>query len=461
MKAGRWVKALWCWWILCGLTMGGLWLLATRNGLAQLSQERRQRLELALRRLQSKWTDLQALPVKVLGDRHVRPDRLGNFFKLYTPGQAPEWIQQLLRPRLQPTGLTQVRPRPPGLEAGRLDAPIPSDAPVSYWLIARPDGQVASLDLDYLYDRWLPHQLEEFGTDLKIRHLTPEETWSKPEDLVLTLFADDDYPFDGLILRLEDGSARMAFLGSQLLWLSLGGLVLLGFAAALRLAARGLRSEWDMLESRRHFNALVSHELRTPVSALRMYSEILQNELVQDREKIRNYHQIVASESARLQHLVENLLAIGSLESGRGHFEKLPVQLNEVIRSLVARQNWNVELQLDPNLPDVKGDREAMALIFGNLIENGRSHGGGQVQVHSKFEGGQTVVEVLDRGPGISPSDRHRVFEAYQRLERTGGQGVGLGLALVRGFVEAQSGHIVIRAREGGGAIFRVSFHAF
>lgn len=437
--------------------MLGLWVLATRNGLAQLQHERRQRLEVALSRLRAKWTDLQALPEKVMADEHIRSDRLGPFFTLYEPGQGPAWLRELLEPRLRGQGLTQLRPLPPGLEAGRLDASIPTEAPVSYWLIARPDGRVASLDLDFLFGRWLPRQLEEFGSDLDIRHLTPEETWARPAGLVLTLFAQDDYPFDGLLLKLENSSARRAFLVTQLLWLGLGGLVLLGFAAALRLAARGMRGEWDLLESRRHFNALVSHELRTPVSALRMYSEILQNELVQDPEKIRSYHQIIATESARLQHLVENLLGIGSLESGRGRFEKLPVQLNEVISSLVARQNWHVELELEPGLPELQGDREALALIFGNLIENGLRHGGGQVLVRSYRQGG-LVVEVLDRGPGIAGADRQRAFEAYQRLERSGFQGVGLGLALVRGFVEAQSGRVEILSREGGGAVFRVSF---
>lgn len=167
MKARRWVKALWLWWILCGLTMGGLWLLATRNGLAQLSQERHQRLELALRRLQAKWADVQALPEKVMAGAQIRPDRLAPFFYLYAPGGGPDWVQQLLRPRLLSKGLTQVRPLPPGLEAGRLDAPIPADAPISYWLIARPDGQVASLNLDYLFGQWLPR-------------LKPISVWNEP-----------------------------------------------------------------------------------------------------------------------------------------------------------------------------------------------------------------------------------------------------------------------------------------
>lgn len=452
----RWVRALWVWWLLCGLMMLALWLLATRNGLAEMGRERQQHLALCVSRIGEKLANLQVLPEKALRDPAVSEAQLAPFFHLYRLDSeaCPGWIREMLPPVLARQGLTQLRPLPPGL--GRLDAPLAADAPSSYWLVARPDGTVASLDLNFLFGPWLDKQLGDLG--VQVRHLSPQETWANPPGLVRTLFAQEAYPFDGLILKTDDRAVTRAYLIGQFLWLALGVMVLIGFAAALRLAARGIRSQWDLVEARRHFNALVSHELRTPVSALRMYSEILQNGWVDDAEKIRAYHQIMATESARLQHLVENLLGIGSLESGRTRFESRPVQVNDLLRDLVAQRNWQVEWELDPKLPEVKGDREALTLIFGNLIENGLRHGGGQVTVRTQGGPSEAVVEIRDRGPGVAVADRQRIFEAYQRQSQA--PGVGLGLALVKSFLEAQSGRVEVLSREGGGAVFRVTFPA-
>lgn len=451
----RWVRALWIWWLLCGMMMGGLWLLATRSGLGELHREREQRLSLSLLRIQEKLSSLQVLPARALSDPRLTPERLQPFFHLYdlNSSSCPAWVEAMVSPPR--AGISQLRPLPPGL--GSLEATVPPEAPGSYWLLARADGKVASLDVDYLFGPWLDKQLEEWGGDVKVEHLSSEQTWRKPEGLVLTLFASDPYPFDGMLVRLDHSRAVRAYLMVQSLWLLLGSLLLVGFAAALRLAASGMRSQWNLVEARRQFNAMVSHELRTPVSALRMYSEILQNDWVDDPEKVRGYHQIIATESARLQHLVENLLGVGALESGRSRFESLPVQLNELLTGLVARHNWSVEMELEASLPEVRGDREALSLIFGNLIENGFRHGGGRVALRTCATPGEVVVEVMDWGVGIAAEDRMRVFEAYQRLESQA-RGVGLGLALVRGFVEAQSGRVEILDREGGGAVFRVSF---
>ena len=95
---------------------------------------------------------------------------------------------------------------------------------------------------------------------------------------------------------------------------------------------------------------------------------------------------------------------------------------------------------------------------FANLVENGARHGGGRpVLVRARESGGRLVIRVVDQGPGIPETERERIFEPFYRREG-GGQGFGLGLAIAKGFVEANGGEIAAESVPGQGSTFVVTF---
>lgn len=440
-----------------------LWALATRNGVDSLLHQRTVALDNWLRQTGAKLNAIEQLPMRLLAGAEQPLSRAGleklrtqaaPYFAIYPLGEGPSWLGPLVQERLRADQFS-VRPLPPGLEAGLVTRPLPPGLPRNYWVtgLRMRDGSwlLASLETDYLFGSWLAGQLQSCPDTRRWDGRTPGPTRELP-----TFFGNDPYPFESVVVQMDNRPSLRGYLLGQSLLL-LGALLMLAtFALSIRWAARGLRREWDFVQARKHFNALVSHELRTPIAAIRMYTEILQNGWIEDPQKVASYHHIIGSESARLGHLVENLLGVGTLEEGSHPFARSPFPLQSLLEELLQREGWTVAQEIPTDLPMLLGDREAMQLVLGNLISNALKYGGAEVLVRAMSTETGVVIEVLDRGPGIPSDQRQRIFQAYQRLAGAETRGVGLGLALVKGFVEGQGGRVSIADREGGGTNFRV-----
>jgi two-component system sensor histidine kinase KdpD len=140
------------------------------------------------------------------------------------------------------------------------------------------------------------------------------------------------------------------------------------------------------------------------------------------------------------------------------------VSLEEVL--LAAREGLGdgaseIRLTVDHDVPDVRADAAQLERAFANLLENARRYSGGQpVAVHVRRTGSRVLVRVVDRGPGIEPSQRERIFEPFYRGPKVGGEpwtGSGLGLAIARGFIEANGGTISVDSLPGQGTSFVVA----
>ena len=129
--------------------------------------------------------------------------------------------------------------------------------------------------------------------------------------------------------------------------------------------------------------------------------------------------------------------------------------LTRVQRRLGARA---VTVELAPDLPMVAVDPVLMAQVFINLLENAAKYtpATSPVRIRAAFRDQSFVIDVVDAGPGIPPGDTERVFDKFYRTEGAGPQGVGLGLAICRGIVEAHGGRISVENVATGGACFRV-----
>lgn len=221
------------------------------------------------------------------------------------------------------------------------------------------------------------------------------------------------------------------------------------------------------------FVANVSHELKTPLALVRMFGEMLQSGRVGSDAKRQEYLDIIVSESERLSSLIENVLDFARVERGRQAYELAEGSVGEAVSKAVnvyrhraEREGMELALEVEPELPNVTLDERAIQLAVINLIDNALKYApeSGVVAVRAGRENGSIVVRVVDRGPGIPPEDRERIFERFVRgsTARAVGpsrpvRGSGIGLALVKHIAESHGGLAWVESSPGHGASFAIS----
>jgi K+-sensing histidine kinase KdpD len=206
----------------------------------------------------------------------------------------------------------------------------------------------------------------------------------------------------------------------------------------------------------------VSHDLRTPLTAIIAAGAALDSPSVTAEER-HELSEAVVDEGQRLSRLVENLLDVSRLESGRAEPHREPVELVDLLdaaRESIGARGKQVRLALDDDLPALRADPTQLERAFANLLENAVVHGEGHpVLVRSRLVGPRLVVRVVDRGPGIPENLRERIFEPFYRAPgAASGSGSGLGLAIARGFIEANGGEVEVESLPGQGSSFVVTF---
>ena len=212
--------------------------------------------------------------------------------------------------------------------------------------------------------------------------------------------------------------------------------------------------------SQRQFVSDASHELRSPVASIRAQLEtaLRYPEDVDWPEVAR----VVLAEDDRLDHLVNNLLAMARLEEGRIG-PRTEVDLDDLVLMQARRLSGVAGVTVDASgvsAGRVWGNVSELTSVVRNLVDNAARHAVGRVAVSVRDEGPWVVLRVADDGTGVPAADRERIFERFARLEegrtRDGG-GAGLGLALSRRIVEQHGGRIHVEDGPTGGALFVVS----
>jgi PAS domain S-box-containing protein len=215
------------------------------------------------------------------------------------------------------------------------------------------------------------------------------------------------------------------------------------------------------------FLASMSHELRTPLNAIIGFSELMIEEVTGEiNAKQRQCLNDVLTSSQHLLNLINGILDLSRIESGKIEFRSENISLSKVIASLTRtmmpilqprHQSLNVEI--DKGLPLVYADEGRIAQVLLNLIENASKFtpDGGNLKVEATRDGLWCLVSVIDNGIGIREEDRERIFEPFSRLDETLVKergGTGLGLALVKQIVEKYSGKIWVESEYGKGSRF-------
>ena len=227
--------------------------------------------------------------------------------------------------------------------------------------------------------------------------------------------------------------------------------------------ARSALLEAERERTRSSLLSAVSHDLRTPLTAIQgAASSLLLKDEARPIGAEEDLLEMIVDESERLTRLVTNLIDMTRLESGGVLINQEWQSLEEIIGAALA----GLEARLGPlpvrvsplhDLPLVNLDGVLIEQLFINLIENTLRHApGSPVDISAFIEGGNLIIEVSDRGPGIQEDQRERVFDKFVRMASGGDGGVGLGLAICRAVAKAHGGSIQALSREGGGASFRL-----
>ncbi|MCU1452924.1 MAG: Osmosensitive channel His kinase sensor [Acidimicrobiales bacterium] len=200
----------------------------------------------------------------------------------------------------------------------------------------------------------------------------------------------------------------------------------------------------------------VSHDLRTPLSSIKAsVTSLLQRDVTWSERDRDEFLTTIDEEADRLDELVGNLLDMSRLQSGALDVLTRAVGWEEVVAAALASLSCPIDgvvVDVAESLPDIVADAALLERAVANVVANAIDHAGqAPVRIEAGTVGDRVDLRVIDRGPGIPPDQRARMFEPFQRLGDGGGDGVGLGLAVARGFVEAMGGQILIDDTPGGG----------
>lgn len=210
--------------------------------------------------------------------------------------------------------------------------------------------------------------------------------------------------------------------------------------------------------------ATVAHEFRTPLTSLRMAIHLVAEGVVgQVTEKQADLLFAAREDCERLQGIVDDLLDLSRIQSGRLQLDVREVGTEELVeqalsaqRTLAEDRGVRLSQSLSPDAETVRVDPDRMQLVLGNLVGNGVKHTphGGEVSVHVSREGPHVRFEVKDTGEGIPAQEQARIFEKFYRAPGAPAGGAGLGLSIARDIVQAHGGELGVVSTPGQGSTF-------
>lgn len=216
--------------------------------------------------------------------------------------------------------------------------------------------------------------------------------------------------------------------------------------------------------NREDFVANVSHELRTPLSLIKGYTETLLDGAKDNPEVMTKFLQTIQRNSERLQLLIDDLLTISELESGRLKMNLQNIQLRPLVDKVLEDLRPQARARkviLTNDLPEIaaSADSDRLQQVLGNLVGNAIKYGRleGQVAVRAVRTNGDIEICVQDDGPGIPSDSLERVFERFYRVDKARSReqgGTGLGLSIVKHIVLCHGGKVWAKSEPGKGAAF-------
>lgn len=303
---------------------------------------------------------------------------------------------------------------------------------------------------------YILHDRIDAYLDLKAGHVEPPESLQLVKDMVR-------------IEPPETRSVELALKGSRprdLLFTAFP-IPVAGSVRLVGLLARDVTEEREAQRRRDTFVSIASHELRTPLTVVMGFAELLvMGGLPEPR---RSWADQIFQESKRLAYIVDDLLNVSRIQSGKLKLELAPLALPEVVESAVERVSPSTSrheflIQVPADTPPVIADQDKLGQVLINLLSNAIKYSphGGRITVSARpdLEHRWVVIAVQDEGLGIAPEDQQRLFTTFQRIRRPeteGIRGTGLGLYIVKEMVELMHGQVWLESELNKGSTFYVA----
>lgn len=260
------------------------------------------------------------------------------------------------------------------------------------------------------------------------------------------------------ILQRPDGERRQVITWGSLVAGDSGPLAIVSFQDVTRLR--------DLEKRREEYLQALSHDLRTPLQVVTANAQML---LIRETdERGRRHAQDILAAGRRIAAMMDDLVTAAGVEYRGTALDMAPIDLAVLLRNLLtelrgAMEVSRVRVNVAPSCPRVAGDARHLARVFVNLIGNALQYSqpGSPVDVSvSAAAGGEVLVSVADRGPGVEPDELPHLFDRYFRGRAARAQGMGLGLFIVKGLVEAHGGRAWAESAAGEGSTFYVTLPA-
>lgn len=221
----------------------------------------------------------------------------------------------------------------------------------------------------------------------------------------------------------------------------------------------------DKLKS--DFVSTVSHELRSPLATIRAYIDTLINRVDPGDSETRSmFLKTIEEEADRLSTLVENMLNIAAIESGKIQLELQHMPIYEIVENVgklcqVQSQKHSIHLDLKPDLPKINLDKDRMTQVMYNIVNNAIKYSpdGGDIDIRVYEQASAIRVDVQDHGMGMKPENMKNLFQKFYRIESMQTSnigGTGLGLAITKKLVELHGGKVEVASEYGKGSTFSI-----
>ncbi len=332
-------------------------------------------------------------------------------------------------------------------------------------------------DLDFVKDSIIAGYLEQpdtgRGTEISVMDRAGSHLWGaalKPteEGVVIEEFPSVLQFWKLGIVDRDPNSPLEAARKFSIIYTSLNLLIFLIILVGVALTIKDMKREIEISKLKSDFVSNVSHELKTPLSLIRMYAETLQLGRVQTKQKVQKYYDVIIRESEQLTWLINNVLDFSRIESGRRLYQLRDGDIREVVTETIDAYHYDldgrgfeVRLNIQPDLPLVPIDRNAISQALMNLLNNAVKYSQDEkvISVDVRQDGTKVLISVSDCGIGISEADQEKIFDIFYRsgdyaVRRT--KGTGLGLAIVKHAAEAHNGEVHVQSEKGVGSTFTI-----
>lgn len=231
-------------------------------------------------------------------------------------------------------------------------------------------------------------------------------------------------------------------------------------------AAREVR----VAELKSNFVAAVSHDLKTPLALIQLFAETLELGRVRNPERAMEYYRIINGEARKLTRLIENILDFSKMEAGLRPYRMAPADVGTLATKVLSamdsqftQNQFKVTARVEPGLPRVLADADAVEQAIENLLANAMKYSGDAraIDVDVRRAGQHVAVSIADHGIGIPRREQQRIFRKFYRVERElggGPQGCGLGLAIVDHTMRGHGGWVRVESEPDQGSTFTLYF---